>query len=183
MGIGWVFENPRTKRAFWMTFLLPFFGGFLYSRRWAAAFGMLLAIPFLLLLSALVAFFAVDSVFPLVSRDCWGGDFLECWGTPPLTAAELSHNQLVDLAIRGLWGLFVISWLVFFGLCAARQVREKPVATTIDAERVSKSVRTPVRAPGPTPALDPTCWHCGGSGMASPVYKCNNCSGTGTISG
>ena len=101
---------------------------------------MLLATPFLLLLSALVAFFAVVSVFPLVSRDC-GGGYLDCWGTPPLTAAELSHNQLVALAIRGLWGLFVISWLVFFGLCAARQVREKPAATTIGAERVSKSGR------------------------------------------
>ena len=82
MGIGWVFENPRTKRAFRMTFLLPFFGGFLYSRRWAAAFGMLLAMPFLLLLSALIAFFAVDSVFPLVSRDCWGRGIFLSVGEP-----------------------------------------------------------------------------------------------------
>jgi len=67
MGIRWVFERERTKTAFWLTVLPPFFGGFLYSRQRAAAFGMLLAIPFLLLLSALVAFFAVDSVFPLVT--------------------------------------------------------------------------------------------------------------------
>ena len=136
MGIRWVFESERTKKAFWLTFILPFFGGFLYTRQWTAAFGMLFAVPFVGLLSLAVAFFAVETVFPRVSRDCdGGGGFgLGCWGQPPLTAAELSHNQLVDFASWGLWGLFVIGWLVLFGIQEARRVREKQAGTPTGAE-------------------------------------------------
>ena len=58
--------------------------------------------------------------------------------------------------------------LAIFGVGAARFAQGPHVGTPTEVDRVSKSV---------------TCWLCSGSGMASPVYKCNKCNGTGTISG
>ncbi len=123
MGIRGIFENPRTKKAFWSTFLLPFFGGFLYARRWGAAFGMLLAVPFLVLSTGWIAAEIVNALFPSISLGC---DFFgwSC-GADPLTAAELRHNELVALAMLGVWGLLVIGTLIWFGVLAAEYERDR----------------------------------------------------------
>ena len=119
MGIRWVFESPETRIAFWWTFVLPFFGGFLRTGEGALALLMMPVGLFLAGISFVAAYSATDAVFTRHSADCgWLG-----FCGRRLSQAELAHNQLVDWATFGLWVLFVIGWLVLVGIQAARQVR------------------------------------------------------------
>jgi hypothetical protein len=55
---------------------------------------------------------------------------------------------------------------------------------TLGSYLVARRDRDPAyQVPAPTPATSPdlTCQLCGGSGMASPVYECNKCKGSGTV--
>ena len=123
MGIRWIFESPETKSAFWWTFVLPFFGGFLRTGEGALALLMMPVGLFLIIISRVAASSLVETVFPQVSLGCSPGySGIGCWGQS-LTAAELSHNQLVNFATVGLWVPFVIGLLVVVGILAARQVR------------------------------------------------------------
>lgn len=112
MGILWVFESKRTTTAFWMTFLLPYFGGFLYAGWWAIVLvpAALIGGLFLVLISLVLASIAAAAT-------CGEGYFLHY---------SCTRNEDLSVVVgSGVFAIGIIGSLVIFGVIAAGLVSDQ----------------------------------------------------------
>ena len=101
------------------------------------------------------------------------GVLLFSWFVAPQNNYEHPLNGLFEM------GLFAVTF-GFVGGVAGAIIADKsaPVRSRWP------TARPPAKpAPPPPPVARSTCELCGGSGLASPVYKCNKCDGSGTLPG